>query len=187
MCTHLQISMYRWKTGVSRYREEGRSAAQAEASLIPSGVFSGWQCTFPLLFTGQLVFFFFLCLSPHPRMEYTRQLWNRWLFLPAILWPLKRRLVTGRATVWIQRQIGERIRCRHSYLQKCCPSAHKKEAAHVLDCVCVCAGKTGNGCWLCRSQIFSRLHVQRFIFLSICVFSHLKKCLHDCSVLQPGQ
>lgn len=81
---------------------------------------------FSLLRTWQIVF----SLSLRPQTEYTRQLWNRWLFLREILWPLKTKVVTGRTAVWTLSRLESELKkkkivCPCPY--KCCPGTHGKD------------------------------------------------------------
>lgn len=76
--------------------------AQADALLILSSVFVAWQCTFLCSAHGTLY-----CASPNRVHKTTAK---HMVIFPAILWPLKSRLETGRTTVWIQRKIGTGVR-----------------------------------------------------------------------------
>lgn len=140
------------------------SRAQADASLIfCSDFFFSLTVYFSLLCTWQAVF------SPHPQTEYTRQLWNRWLFLPAILWPLKSRLVTGRTVVWIQKQIGKWIKNCLASLQKCCPGAHdRKKIAYKLHCWSRSMAAHGSETVQLFVLLFRAIH--RPIIMSSCCF-----------------
>lgn len=133
-----------------------------------------------LLCTWQVVF----SLPHHLQTEYTRQLWNRWLFLPEIVWPLESRLVTGKTMVWIQKQIGKWIRNCLPFLHKCYPGAHEKnngpettlmELLNGSSQVWLCAPRAANYyfqyCFLFNYLVYKKRNIHSR------VHGHILKCL----------